>query len=344
MKRLLITSLVSLSILAACNKDRKFDDYKYTTVYFPYQSPVRTIVLGEDIYDNTLDNLHQFSIMATMGGVYENKKNVTLDVAIDTTLTRNLRYDSANGAAVIAMPANYYTIPSKDMKITIPAGQIMGGINIQLTDAYFADPRSISRTFVMPLKIKSVTNADSILRGNSNLTSPDPRKAGDWNTVPKDYVLYAVKYINPYHGIYLRRGIDQVKGSGGNTALDTNIVYHNAYVEQDQLAYLYTKTLTQDTINLTTRVKGSAINVPFQIRLNFANNNSCTVSGPASTGYTVTGTGSFVKKGDMWGNEKRDVIYLNYKVDFGTVVHNLTDTLVLRDRGVSFQMFSSVVN
>jgi hypothetical protein len=45
----------------------------------------------------------------------------------------------------------------------------------------------------------------------------------------------------------------------------------------------------------------------------------------------------------MWGNEKRDVLYLKYKVDFGTTTHNLTDTLVMRDRGVKMETFTPVI-
>jgi hypothetical protein len=342
MKRAFLISVILLSILTACNKEWQFPDYKYTTVYFPYQSPVRTLVLGEDIIDNTLDNQHKFQIMATMGGVYENKKDVAINVSIDNSLAQNLKFNNANGDAVIAMPDNYYTVPSKDMKISIPSGELMGGVEIQLTDAFFADPRSIKNTFVIPLKIKSVTNADSVLKGQSSLTSPDPRKAADWNTVPKDYILYAVKYINPYHGAYLRRGIDQVKGASGNTALDTTVIYHNTYVEKDEVCNLFTKSLAQDTISLITKNRGN-VNAPFGLVLNFDNGGKCTVSGPASAAYTVTGTGELVKKGDMWGNEKRDVLYLKYSVGFATTTHNLTDTLVLRDRGVKFETFTPVL-
>src|SRR5687768_14742055 len=118
MKRAFFISFILLSILTACNKDWEFEDYKYTTVYFPYQTPVRTLVLGEDIYDNTLDNQHKFQIMATMGGVYENKKDIAIDVSIDNSLAQNLKFNAANGDEVVAMPANYYILP-KDMKISI---------------------------------------------------------------------------------------------------------------------------------------------------------------------------------------------------------------------------------
>jgi hypothetical protein len=39
--------------------------------------------------------------------------------------------------------------------------------------------------------------------------------------------------------------------------------------------------------------------------LDFDNTGKCTVSGPAAASYTLSGTGQFVKKGDMWGNEKK---------------------------------------
>src|SRR6476620_9705202 len=109
MKKAFPILFILLSILAACNKDWQFPDYKYTTVYFPYQAPVRTLVLGEDIIDNTLDNQHKFSIMATMGGVYENKKDVGIDVTVDNTLAQKVKFNSSTGDDVIAMPDNYYT-------------------------------------------------------------------------------------------------------------------------------------------------------------------------------------------------------------------------------------------
>lgn len=340
MKRVFLLSFSLFLVLAACNKKWEFPDYKYSTVYFPYQTPVRTLVLGEDIIDNTLDNQRKCLIMAAMGGVYENKKDITINVAVDNTLTQRLRFGSATGSDVIAMPDNYYVLP-QEKKILIPSGKVMGGIEVQLTDAFFADPRAIKNTFVIPLKILSVTNADSVLRGSSTKATPDPRFAGDWAVVPKDYVLYAVKYVNPFHGAYLRRGVDQVTGNG-NSALDTTVVYHKTYVEQDEVCNLFTKSMTQDSISLNAKNKGN-INAPFQLVLNFDNAGNCTVSAPAAATYTVSGTGAFVKKGDMWGNQKRDVLHLKYQVNFGTTTHSLTDTLVLRDRGVKFETFNPVV-
>jgi len=341
MKRTFLISVILIAALAACNKDWEFPDYKYTTVYFPYQSPVRTLVLGKDIYDNTLDNQHKFLIMATMGGVYENKKNISLGVEVDNALAANLKFGSPTGDTVLAMPAGYYTLP-KGSNIVIPSGKVMGGLEVQLTDAFFQDPLAVKNTYVIPLKITSVTNADSILSGKSDLPSPDRRKPADWILVPKDYVLFAVKYVNPYHGSYLRRGKDEVKGAGGNTALDTNVVYHAPYVEKDEVCSAVTRTLNQVSISLNAKNKGN-INVPYQMILNFDAQGKCTITNPATATYTISGSGEFVKDGDIWGNEKRDVLRIKYQVDFGTTVHNFSDTIVARDRGVKFETFNPVI-
>jgi len=341
MKKLFLISLIFLSILTACNKDWSFPDYKYTTVYFAYQTPVRTLVLGEDIYDNTLDNQHKCLIMATMGGVYENKKDITLGVAVDNTLADHLKFETPTGDSIYAMPSSYYTLPA-DKKIVIPAGKVTGGIEVQLTDAFFQDPRSVKNTFVIPLRITSVKNADSILSGRSDLASPDRRKAADWVITPKDYILYAVKYINPYHGFYLRRGVEEVKGANGNTSLDTTVIYHAAYVEKDQVVSVVTTSLDGNTVALNGKNKGN-INVPFQLVLKFDSQGKCTITNPSSASYSISGNGEFVKKGDMWGNEPRDVLHLKYQVNFGTTTHSFTDTVVVRDRGVKLETFNPVV-
>ena len=342
MKKVFLVSFVIMAVLTACNKDWEFEDYKYTTVYFPYQSPVRTLVLGEDIFDNTLDNQRKCLIMATMGGVYENKKNVTLKLEVDNALTQRLRFETPTGDDVIAMPSNYYSL-GKDNQIVIPSGKLMGGIEVQLADAFFQDPRAVKNTFVIPLKISSVTGADSILRGKSDLQSPDRRKAADWVIAPKDYVLYAVKYINPYHGSYLRRGIDVVTGNGGNTSLDTTIVYRQPFVERDQVVSIVTRMLDENSVSLTTRNRGSSTDLPFQLILKFDAQGNCTITNPATATYTITGTGSFVKKGDSWGNQPRDVLRLQYQVNLGTTTHTIKDTIVMRDRGVKMETFNPVV-
>jgi len=339
----LIFSIIILSLFTAChNQDWEFPDYKYTTVYFPYQSPIRTLVLGKDIYDNTLDNAHKCKIMATMGGVYENKIDRTLQLTIDNSLCDSLKFESDSGNFVLPMPASYYSLPS-DLKIVIPSGLLTGGIEVQLTDAFFADPRSIMNSFVIPLRITAVTNIDSVLSGTSMVANPDRRVAADWSVAPKDYILYCIKFINPWSGAYLRRGIDVGKGNNGASTLDTTITLHNQYVERDQVVFMKTVSMDEVSLSLTTRNKGNSTDVPFELRIKVDNSGKCIVSNPASATYTVTGNGEFVNNGDIWGGEKRDVMRLKYQVDFGVSTHTFTDTIVMRDRQVKFETFTPVV-
>lgn len=92
--------------------------------------------MGEDLFDTSLDNEGKFKVMATTGGVYDNKKDITIDFTIDNTMTNKIVY-SSNDADVIPLPSNYYTIASN--KIVIPKGSITGGVEIQLTADFFAD-------------------------------------------------------------------------------------------------------------------------------------------------------------------------------------------------------------
>jgi len=343
MKKIIYTAIIALTALTAChNQDWGFPDFDYTTVYFPYQSPVRTIILGEDIYDNTLDNQHKCLITATMGGVYENKKDVSIDVVVDNSLCDSLKFGTVDGEDILAMPSNYYSL-SENKKIVIPSGKFIGGIEVQLSDAFFADPLAIKNTYVIPLRMTSVANADSILSGKSSNLNPNPFLTSDWVTVPKNYILYAVKYINPWHGSYLRRGIDIGKGNNGITSLDTSIVYHKKYVEWDQVVSMKTISMNEVSMSLTTRDKGNTSDIPFVLKLKFDNSGKCLVSNPDTVNYIITGSGEFVNDGDMWGGEKKDVMHLKYQIDFGTSTHSFTDTIVMRDRQVKFETFTPVV-
>ncbi|HLN21081.1 MAG TPA: DUF5627 domain-containing protein [Bacteroidales bacterium] len=342
MKKIIFLSIIVFLLLVSCeNKENVFPDFDYTTVYFPYQTPVRTIELGKDyIVDNSGDNAHNFKIFATMGGVYVNKKEVSINVVVDNSLPTNVKFGNSAGALVLPMPSNYYELDPSN-KIVIKPGDMSSGISVHLTDAFFADPLSLRNTYVIPLRMTDVVNADSILRGKTSMTNPNPLKPSNWVTVPKDYVLFAVKYINAWHGNYLRRGRDVATGSG----LDTTMLYHKKYVENDQVVSMTSLSLNAVKLSLTTRNKGNLTNLPFDLQLNVDNNGRINVTTVANTTptYTVSGSGEYVTDGDMWGGIKRDVMHLNYTVNFGPTVHSFTDTIVLRDRGIKFETFTPFV-
>ena len=206
----IITLLLIAFVLGSCeNDDWDFPDFDYTTSYFPYQYPIRTLVLGNYSTDNSGDKEGKFLISATMGGVYENKEEITVDFVIDESLTENLYIGTTK---VVPMPRTYYTL-SNDNKIIIPKGEFSGGIEVQLTDDFFNDLNSITTNYVIPLRITKSTT-DSILQGAPGIASADPRVASDWVRPPKDFTLFAVRFVNELHGKYLLRGKSVFKSNG----------------------------------------------------------------------------------------------------------------------------------
>jgi hypothetical protein len=335
--RLYMGLAVVAGLLASCkNSDAPYPDFTNTGVYFATQYPVRTVELGEELnVDNSLDNQRKVSIKATIGGVYENKKDVTIDFKVDESLLNNLYY-SGGGAKINAMPTQYYQLASN--KITIPSGSIIGGVEVQLTDAFFADPTAINRNYVIPLVMTNVNGADSILKGLANTANPSRVVASNWTTRPKDYVLYAVKYINPWQANYLRRGADQVTQANGTV---TSASRRTQYVENNEV--VSTSTVSLSTVNLPLTIKNSAgTNVPFNLLLTFDNNGNCTVTGNSAS-FDIAGTGKFVSNGEKnsLGGKDRSAIYLDYTVNFKTlsVKYATKDTLVVRDRGLKAETF-----
>ncbi|MBU2884948.1 DUF1735 domain-containing protein [Gilvimarinus agarilyticus] len=358
---LILFSTALVGLTSCHNKDWEFNDFEYQSVYFSYQYPVRTIVLGDDIFDTTLDNEWKCKIMATTGGVYSNPHDVTVDISVDNNYAQDLQFD--NGTDLLIMPTTYYSL--SDDQIVIKKGELTGGVEVQLTEAFFADPEAIRNTYVIPVQMSNVTAADSILSGVPQVENPRPAVAGDWSVQPKDFILYAIKYINPWHGYYLRRGVDEVTKDGVNTTE----VRHQQYVEDDAVWQLTTRSMTEVHFPLDYQNKEGQ-NLNLEMNLTVDDDLNITVSALNDTyqvndsvrvyNFVATGTGQFVEDGEVksWGDQDRDGLYLNYEVgydveidyqdagviDTETVHYSTIDTLVIRNRGVDIELFTPIVN
>jgi len=62
--------------------------------------------------------------------------------------------------------------------------------------------------------------------------------AADWTVLPKNYTLFAVKYINEFHGTCFHDGSSTVKGAAGAEIESTT--YSEKYVENNPTAKLVT--------------------------------------------------------------------------------------------------------
>lgn len=339
---LLLSGVLVFLLITSCeNQPIEFDDFDTTACYFPYQTPARTIILGK--YDegfNDNDNNHQFEIGVIMTGIYENKMERKVYFELDTALLSNV-------ANVKYLPSTHYNIVTTS-PVTIPVGDTKGRIQVKLTDAFFNDPNSVSSFFAVgaapvcnyaiPLKITRVEGLDTILVGQAIVPNPNRNIATDWKILPKDYTLFAVKYVNKFHGNYLRRGADKVINNLTNITLGTTI-YRNQYVEKSEVVKVSTVDLNKVSVPSITRRYNAPNGGALSLNLQFAADGTCTVINNATS--AVIGTGNLKENGDIWGGKTRDVIYLDYSyVDLiKNEKHEVKDTMVIRDRGIGFETF-----
>jgi len=113
--------------------------------------------------------------------------------------------------------------------------------------------------------------------------------------------------------------------------------------KNEEITGISTRSLTTIAWEHQTRdIAGLARNST--LLLNFDNQDNCTITSE-DNGVTASGTGKFVSKGDKnsWGNQDRDALYLEYTLDYGDVQYAITDTLVVRDRGLKAEWFTPVL-
>ena len=287
-----VLGAISLTYASCYNADKEFPDYEGgTTAYFAYQNPVRTLILGNDIYDNTLDNAHKCQIWSTMGGAYHGRDAV-VDIVVDETLCDNLYFTDEGGnpdGPVLPMPTSYYSLASN----SIPYN-------------------------------------------------------GD-----KDYVLYCVKYMNPWQGKYIRRGVDNVTEKGvlstvvrkDFTLVNSDLEHYkeNPVNQNDEICEIKTKNMTQAIFPVSFKTSGAS--VLCNLILTF-NGDQCTIS-TDDKDVTATGSGEFITKGTeraeykdyQWGSNngqpvQRDILRLSYDVKFADkdIQVSTNDTLVVQTR------------
>ena len=340
--KLVIISALILSLMACENQEFAVRDFDTTSVFFPYQRPARTLVLGKyDLGFNDNDNQGRFEIGVVMSGVFENTRNrrVFFELAPELIDANTLGVDSVN---VQVLPPEYYTI-EQESPVTIPTGSINGRIPVQLEDAFFDDTLSFAGKnethYVIPLKITDYEELDSLLTGVPIVENPIKILDADWNPAPKDYTLFGIKFMNKYQGIYLRRGVDVMTNNLGENTTST---YRSEFVEKDELVEVTTS--GRFDVKYTNRVRRGELSSPgdVNIELKFNTDETCVIAGYGDDPYNVSGSGQFVENGDEWGGEPRDVIYLDYSYTdaVNNETHAVKDTLVIRNRDVIFEQFT----
>jgi hypothetical protein len=340
MKNILLIIGIAALFVGCTNQEIEFEDFDFQAVYFPYQSPVRTIILGdEEIGDNTIDRERAFSIGVSIGGMYKNTIDRVISVEYAPELAANLKN-------VVLLPPDYYTTTFD--KLTIPKGSFFGKFRVDLTNKFFEDTLTTGLRYVIPVRITNA-GADSILSGNpkSIYTNHDPRNKEHWNIQPKNFVLFAVKYINATHGVYFLRGARYlIRDQSTNMAgVKDTVTYSTRFLTSNEKTKLTTKSLTENYMPTVGGFnKESASTRQYSMLLTFNEvNKTVTVSRRNASTVMVTGTGKYFSKDDpqseSFNEKKRRTIYLDYTyVDNGNTFH-AKDSLVFLDTDVKFESF-----
>jgi hypothetical protein len=218
---------------------------------------------------------------------------------------------------------------------------------------------------VIPLLMTNVTGIDHILTGTPREgLNPARTNSEDWDIQPKDYVLYCVKYMNPWQGKYIRRGVDNITEKGATSTVvrkdfslvNTDLEHYkeNPVNQNDEICGIKTKNMTQAIFPVSFKRSGGAASIPCNLILTF-NGNQCTIS-TDDENVTASGSGEFIEGGTdkpefkdyQWGsmNQKpvsRDILRLSYNVKFEDkdIQVSTVDTMVVQTRESNQKVFFS---
>jgi hypothetical protein len=204
MKKILAFIILSVALVSCY--DEYVLDYPITGIYFPYQQDVRTFVVGEGM---------KVEVGATMGGARENTFDRNVSYVFKDSLLAiylpkmkiasqpHIKLPTASVAALIHMPANYYTI-SDAATMVIKKGWHSGTVVIKPDSVNFLNDsvNTLISTYALPFYIQSA-DADTILQ-------------------PKRTNVVGFKFENKLFGKYWHGGAALINRPGLS---DTTIIY-----------------------------------------------------------------------------------------------------------------------
>lgn len=303
MKKLFYALSLSLA-LSSCYDDY-IKDFDYTSIYFAYQTNVRTVVVGEGM---------QIEVGPTLGGVMENTKDRQVDFTLDPTLVSpatlatmqasplgSIKDHVAGLTELKLMPANYFTVSNNSF--TIKKGQHSASVVVRPDSAKFlADPATLKAQYVLPFRITGA-DADSVIKA-------------------KNYAVIGLRYENMLFGNYNHGGVTTVKDATG--AVKSTITYYTRIPQAD--ANIYTLKTVAPFQLVTNKISNAAGSFLITI-----NGGAITVSkAPGSTvDVQPDGTSSF-NQAKLLQNRK---IFLSYKyANADGTTSYVQDTLTFRNR------------
>lgn len=299
--------LLLVAVMTACY-DNYITDFDYDGIYFPYQTDVRTFVVGEGM---------KIEIGAALGGVRENTKDRQVTFSIDPTLANaaNLALMKAGAqyikdavapvTALTALPASYYTL-SDNSKMIIKKGQHSGTVVMKVDSAKFlADPNTLFANYAIPFYMVSA-DADTILQARRT-------------------AVIGLKYENMLFGNYWHGGVTTVKDASGNTV--STLVYATSVNQPENKTW---KLTTVAPNALVTNGYSDQTTAKGEMRLTLDGSNIIVTTNAGSTFAVLPDGASTYNQAKLLQNRK---ILLNYKyINAAGNTCYAKDTLTFRNR------------
>lgn len=306
MKKILAFTILVM-ITVSCYDDY-VRDFDFNSVYFPFQTNVRTFVVGEGM---------QIQVGVSLSGVMENKIERVVEFEVNNALVTPSILSLMKGSGfqyikdavksvntLLPLPDNYYTL-SDNTKMIIKPGQHMGAVILKADSANFlADAATKEANYAIPFYIRTA-DADSIHRD-------------------KRFTVIGLRYENMLFGTYWHGGSAIVKRPG---LTDTVLNYYTTIPQPDA------KTWTLKTVAPDALVANGFTNTTTakdEMKLTLSGNN-ITVSSVAGSTVTVLPDGASVFNRSRLLQDRKIFLKYSYTGSNG-YTYNATDTLTFRNR------------
>jgi hypothetical protein len=307
-----IIALLIIAITMASCYEEYITDYLYDAIYFPYQTDVRTFVVGEGM---------KFEVGAALAGVRDNTRDRSVSFILDNTLVtpamRELLYFSdrkyvtdalASVPVISQMPSNYVSLSNSNTMV-IKTGTYSGTIVVRADSTNFLNDSVKTRiaTYVLPFKLTNA-DADSLLK-------------------KKNYNVIGVIFENMLYGNYWHGGQALVNRP---SLSDTTIKYFTTVPAASESKVWSLKTVGPSTLSVNGYFSADITPNP-QMKLVLKGNNLI-LSAASGSAFAFTQEGPCTFNRSRLLQERK--LFLKYRFT-NTVTgytYHCTDTLSFRNR------------
>lgn len=286
-----IYSLMIMISATSCYEDF-INDYKYSSIGFSSQEPLRTVIADRDM---------TIAVGGAIGGKLGVDKNDWAEFKINPELLE--------GTGLHILPETHYTLSDKStMKVsksTIPVADV----TISFTDKFYEDVNSTKLYYALPFEIES-SSLDSILAG-------------------KETSIVAIKYISTYHGDYFYNGRIQEFNSDG-TPISDIISFKNK--DDNQTKELVTILANELCLYGLGDVLYDVVNGVTDVKMNLVLNNDKTVTLSQAEGGVklLEGNGTYEYSYDEENLDSKMIINISYKYERNGKIYSVENEILTR--------------